>query len=276
MANTINKAKTHCPKGHPYVEENLVLSALKRGRRSCKICRSIGDKRRRNPNGNISPAVLNSQKTHCPKGHPFEEENLVSSELKIGKRVCRICRNERGKIYEAKPERKKYRLDWKSENLDKLRGYSAKWRKENPEKAKQWDKDHPEQVKARQRKHEQNPKRIAYRQEWQKADYNRNPEKTLQKNIRTLEKLGHPLDLSSDKYKRLLQAWSKTVKNNSLECAICGTKKNLKSHHIFEKALYPKMSFNENNGIVLCEQHHYEAHGIHLKSKTYYFYNLKN
>ena len=272
MVNTINKAKTHCPKGHAYVKENLVLSALKQGRRSCKICRSIGDKKRRNPNGNISPAVLNSQKTHCPNDHLLEGENLIVSETKIGKRSCRICKNEKNKIREQKPERKKYKLEWNSKNLDKLRGYSSKWKKNNPEKAKQWDKEHPENVKQRSRKHEKNPKRIAYRQKWQKLDYAINPEKTLQKNIRTFEKLGQPLDLSSSQYKRSLQAWSKTVKKNNLECAICGTKKNLKSHHIFEKGPYPKLSFNENNGIVLCAQHHYEVHGIHLKSKTYYFY----
>ena len=272
MANLVNKAKTHCPKGHPYVKGNLVLSALKQGRRSCKICRRLGDKKRRNPKGNISPSVLNSQKTHCPKGHPLEEGNLAVSELKIGKRACRICRNERNRINEQKPERKKYKLEWNSKNLDKLRGYSKKWRLTNPEKAKQWDKDHPEQLKARQRKHEKNPKRIAYRQEWQKSDYETNPEKTLQKNMRQFEKLGKVLDLSSREYKRAIQAWSKTVKKNNLECAICGTKKNLKSHHIFYKSNYPQMSLMKNNGLVLCREHHYEAHGINLKSKTYYFY----
>lgn len=34
-----NAAKTHCPQGHPYVEGNLVLSDLRRGRRSCLTCR---------------------------------------------------------------------------------------------------------------------------------------------------------------------------------------------------------------------------------------------
>jgi hypothetical protein len=272
MANTVNKAKTHCPQGHPYVKENLVQSALKRGRRSCKICRNAGDKKRRNPKGNISPTVLNSQKTHCPEGHLLKGRNLIVSELKIGKRSCRICKNKKNKIREQKPERKKYKLKWNSKNLNKLRGYSAKWRRENPEKAKQWDKEHPEQVKTRQRKHEKNPKRITYRQNWQKLDYEINPEKTLQKNIRQLEKLGNTLELSSGEYKRAIQAWSKTVKKRNPECAICGTTKNLKSHHIFYKAKYPLMSLMEDNGIVLCKQHHYEAHGINLKIKTFYFY----
>lgn len=267
-----NKNKTHCPRGHPLIEGNLVLSALKQKRRSCLKCRRIGDKKRRNPDGNISPAVLNSQKKYCKNGHELIGNNLLPYELKIGKRACRTCSNERGKIYGQKPERKKYKLKWNSKNLDKLRGYSAKWRRENPEKAKQWDKEHPEQVKTRQRKHEKNPERIAYRQEWQKSDYEINPEKTLQKNIRQLEKLGKTVDLSSSRYKRAIQAWSKTVKKRNPECAICGTTKNIKSHHIFYKANYPRMSLVENNGIVLCKQHHYEAHGINLTSKTFYFY----
>lgn len=33
-----NARKTHCPKGHPLTEENLVKYSLKRGYRSCKIC----------------------------------------------------------------------------------------------------------------------------------------------------------------------------------------------------------------------------------------------
>jgi hypothetical protein len=136
MVNIINKAKTHCPKGHPYIKKNLVESALKRGRRSCKICKSLGDKKRRNPNGNISPAVMNSQKTHCPKGHPLEGENLMKSEYKRGKRLCRICRNERERINGQKSERKKYKLEWNLKNPDKLRSYSLKWRKNNLKKSK--------------------------------------------------------------------------------------------------------------------------------------------
>lgn len=272
MANTINKAKTHCPNGHPYIERNLVLSALKRGRRSCKTCRKIGDKRRRNPDGNISPAVLNSQKKFCKNEHELLEPNLVKSELKRGKRVCKICKNEYNKIRAQKPKSKKYKADWISKNRSKSRAYSKKWRDVNPEKAKLWDKTHPEQVRQRQKKHEKNPERIAYRRKWQKIDYEKNPEKTLQKNIRQLEKLGKPLDMSSREYKRAIQSWSKTAKKTQLECAICKIRTNLKSHHIFYKSNYPTMSLMKNNVIVLCKQHHYEVHGMNIKSKSYNFY----
>lgn len=266
MANS-NKKKTHCPKGHPLAKGNLVLSALKLGKRSCLTCRRIGDKKRRNPNGNISPAVLNSQKKFCKKGHELSGDNLNKSALKLGKRSCKTCINERGIIKGQTPESKSYKRNWTSNNRDKSRGYSKKWSVNNPEKAKQWDKDHPEQVKQRQRKHNQSPRRIAAIKKWQKEDYEKNPEKTLQRNMRQLEKVGKPLGKSSIEYNNALQALSKTVKKQA-KCAICGIEIDLKAHHIFYKSSYPKMSLNMNNVIVLCQQHHYEVHGKKLKSKN--------
>jgi len=40
----INKAKTHCPKGHPYSGKNLAVE--KRGSRACLACRTEGKHRR--------------------------------------------------------------------------------------------------------------------------------------------------------------------------------------------------------------------------------------
>ena len=39
-----------------------------------------------------SPADINREKTHCPKGHPLKGKNLIR--LKSGKRRCRICHAE--------------------------------------------------------------------------------------------------------------------------------------------------------------------------------------
>jgi hypothetical protein len=36
-------------------------------------------------------AAINSRKTHCPKGHPLEGDNLL---MDGGRRRCRICRTE--------------------------------------------------------------------------------------------------------------------------------------------------------------------------------------
>ena len=45
--------------------------------------------------GNSLP-ILNSKKTHCPKGHELKGDNLIKCKLKkLGWRECRICWNEK-------------------------------------------------------------------------------------------------------------------------------------------------------------------------------------
>lgn len=43
--------------------------------------------------------AVNRQKTHCPKGHPLEGDNLVRS---APGRICRTCRNEANRRYRAR------------------------------------------------------------------------------------------------------------------------------------------------------------------------------
>jgi hypothetical protein len=40
-----------------------------------------------------------ANKTHCPQGHPYDEENTI---LYKGKRKCRACKNERARQDRAK------------------------------------------------------------------------------------------------------------------------------------------------------------------------------
>lgn len=49
----INSRKTHCPQGHEYVPENLVVSSLKRGNRKCLTC--FRDKNRKWSESNPRP-----------------------------------------------------------------------------------------------------------------------------------------------------------------------------------------------------------------------------
>ena len=49
----------------------------------------------------ISPPALNAQKTHCPKGHPYSEENTYSWP-RSHSRQCRICRKEAQKRAKTK------------------------------------------------------------------------------------------------------------------------------------------------------------------------------
>lgn len=39
-----------------------------------------------------APAARNAHKTHCPKGHPYDEANTLVS---VGGRYCRACRRQR-------------------------------------------------------------------------------------------------------------------------------------------------------------------------------------
>jgi len=43
--------------------------------------------------------ALNSMKTHCPQGHPYDEVNTY---LNAGRRACRACRAERSLTWHAR------------------------------------------------------------------------------------------------------------------------------------------------------------------------------
>jgi hypothetical protein len=45
----------------------------------------------------IGTSAINSQKTHCPKGHPYDQANTYLQRSKYG-RQCRICQNEQSKL----------------------------------------------------------------------------------------------------------------------------------------------------------------------------------
>lgn len=75
--------KTECPKGHPYDEENVLLTA--QSRRECLECRRLRNVAR----GYGNPGRSSKPATHCRRGHPFDEANTLRNS---GKRLCRTCR----------------------------------------------------------------------------------------------------------------------------------------------------------------------------------------
>jgi hypothetical protein len=54
----------------------------------------------------LPPLVKNSNKTHCPKGHPYDEENTYVVP-KTGMRQCKICRRETMKRYFEQKQQKR-------------------------------------------------------------------------------------------------------------------------------------------------------------------------
>jgi hypothetical protein len=77
-----NAAKTACPKGHPLVEGNLVLSPSRPGR-ICLTCRREYDRRRR-PHKPPRPA-----RTVCAQGHALTPDSTYQTTR--GERICRAC-----------------------------------------------------------------------------------------------------------------------------------------------------------------------------------------
>jgi hypothetical protein len=48
----------------------------------------------------ISPWALNKRKTHCLRGHPFDDANTYVNPA--GARVCRTCRAEYRRAYDRR------------------------------------------------------------------------------------------------------------------------------------------------------------------------------
>ncbi len=102
----LQRAQTHCHKGHEYTPEN---TRMYRGKRRCKACgraHSLAQYRQTHtPRPKISrptsPEIKQSI-THCPKGHPYNAENTLVKPQ--GWRRCREC--SRVQCHERRARRK--------------------------------------------------------------------------------------------------------------------------------------------------------------------------
>lgn len=244
MANTKNKMKTHCPYGHPLIEGNLILSQLKLGKRSCKTCFNERNQRKRNPNGNKSPTLINKEKTHCPKGHPLTPDNLKPYELSIGKRSCLTCANERARTkYNKTENHKKSRQDWLEKNPEKQEQAEQNWRENNPDYSSNWDKKNPEKRKAINKRHNAKPERKAYQKQWNRL----NPRSGTDR----------PLDVKESMMNTRIR-----LKNTCqwYGCSRTPKQMSIAVHHIFPIEEYPDLASVEQYQICYCAEHHYLWH----------------
>lgn len=87
-----------------------------------------------------SPLAENARKTHCPKGHPFDEKNTRL--IKKGNNFERWC-------LECVKDRRKR---WRKKNDDKLKAHNKKYRERHPDANRLWQKAHPEKMKEYERR----------------------------------------------------------------------------------------------------------------------------
>lgn len=83
------------------IPEGLDLDHLCRVRRCVNPWHLDPVTRRVNVIRGDAPSVR-SGKTHCPHGHPYDEENTIVYE---GRRFCRACKNVRQRAYDEKKRR---------------------------------------------------------------------------------------------------------------------------------------------------------------------------
>ena len=73
------------------VPEGLELGHLCRNRKCCNPEHLEPVTHHQNLMRGNTIIAINSRKTHCPQGHPYNGDNLI---IKHGSRVCRICHND--------------------------------------------------------------------------------------------------------------------------------------------------------------------------------------
>lgn len=86
--------KTKCKNGHTLTEENTRLGA--NGKQHCRTCQREATERWRERKGELKPGrgANNAAKTHCPEGHPYDEENTgwtIKKATGNPSRYCRTC-----------------------------------------------------------------------------------------------------------------------------------------------------------------------------------------
>lgn len=94
--------RTHCPVGHPYGGDNLILTS--NGGRACRECaRQRGRDRlvskRADRPANWTPKSR-KRPTHCKRGHAFDEENTYPRS--DGRSGCKTCRKANSQAWRAR------------------------------------------------------------------------------------------------------------------------------------------------------------------------------
>lgn len=173
------------------------------------------------------------------------------------KKACNLRYKMKHREYLAMIERERYKRE-----KDKILARNKLWRQKPESKIKLREYQHksrqlPHVIAARKIEQQKYKSRRTIKSRIWKKD---NPEKVLKSSYAYYNKIGKKFNYSGVQYRWALHTWSQAVKKLSNNiCQICD-KPSKHAHHIFPKAKFPQLTFNLNNGIALCVQHHREIH----------------
>jgi hypothetical protein len=172
------------------------------------------------------------------------------------KNFCKRC-------YKRIQARKYYKINPKKYVL-----YSKAYQKKHPEKKKTHDKkyrqSHRLEHNANQRLlNKRNPEKKRMRnQRWidtHHEQYMRISRRNYDKLRMQYKEFGY-----EQSYPKLNTLWRLLIRNKDDNiCKVCGDK-GVNAHHLLYQRFFPKLAFNENNGITLCQRCHLEVHGKKL------------
>lgn len=85
---------THCANGHPWTEESTYTPPNGQ-KKVCKLCqRQAFQRYHGRPETDAPIGPRNADKTHCPWGHEYSEENTYFTGVKTKQRHCKVCSRE--------------------------------------------------------------------------------------------------------------------------------------------------------------------------------------
>jgi len=193
----------------------------------CKNCYYSTEEQRKKINLQRAKPHKKEQKTQYNKAYWIKNKEKEKIRQKEYRKKPEVKEREK-----ERAKQRKQKGEWKiyhQKNKEERNKASSKWREENPNYAKNWA--------------------------------NKNLDKVYNTEIRYLKKLGKIFNFSAFETKMALRTWSKYVREiNGNQCQLCGETDKIEAHHIFQKALFPKMAFIINNGIPLCVNCHNESH----------------
>jgi hypothetical protein len=89
-----NNSKTHCPKGHPYDDENT-LNSKARWHRQCRRCTYKKNAQWETRNSGYKRPNKGTRKTDCVNGHPYEGNRFPSGGCRVCKQAIALAARQR-------------------------------------------------------------------------------------------------------------------------------------------------------------------------------------